>query len=91
MEPYPDLRYVLSLQEEAACQEEKSRCGNHHSITCNVTWDKCTNKHHISIGCYERSIKDHPEVKETAVEFEPVSGYSSKCEALNGEEWEINY
>ncbi|WRX17745.1 hypothetical protein QQP08_010232 [Theobroma cacao] len=84
VEPPPSNGYLTSFEEKATSQEEKCCCGNYNSITCDITGDKCTDKHHISIGCYQRCIKDQPEVK-------PIFGDCSKCETLNSKKWEIDY
>lgn len=77
---------MSSLQEEAASEEEESCGGNHNSISCNVAWNKCTNKHHISISCSE----DQPEVEEIAFESKDDFGDGCKCETLDCEEWQVH-
>lgn len=90
MQPPPVYWYLSSLQEEAAGEEEES-CGcNHNCISCNVAWNKCTYKHHISICCDERGVEDQPEVEEIAFEFKDEFGDGCKCETLDGKEWEVD-
>ncbi|KAJ7975260.1 TPR repeat-containing thioredoxin TDX [Quillaja saponaria] len=90
MKPTPVRGYLSSLEEESTSQKEESCGGNDNCIASDVTWNQCTNKHHICISSNQRGKEDHPEVKEIAFEMKHESSYCSKCETLNGEKWEID-
>ncbi|KAI7986258.1 hypothetical protein LOK49_LG14G00059 [Camellia lanceoleosa] len=90
MEPHPVLRYLRRLQEKAASEEEDSCCGDHDCITSDVTRNKCTNEHHVSVSSDQRGIKDEPEVNETASEMKYEMGDRNECETLNGKKREVN-